>query len=85
MDESNKLADSQIVVKTYKGREAKAMGPFKTDSAEMAAEGYFPTSQIWARGQWGSVAFILATLLIFLFGLGIFIPAYLLIVRPPVL
>src|SRR4029078_12485998 len=48
----------------------------------MASENYFPTSQSWAPGQWSGRAFAIAILLMFLFGLGILILAYMLIVKP---
>ena len=65
-------------------KEAKPRPPkrFEDDSTEMAAHGYFPTSQSWAPGQWETRAFIIAVLLIFLFCLGLFILGYMLIVKP---
>jgi len=42
---------NQIIVITYKGKnQDEAMSRFKVDSTEMAADGYFPTSQSWAPG-----------------------------------
>ena len=55
---------------------------FQLDSIEMAAQRYFPTSQSWAPGQWAARAFLIAVLLIFLFGLGLLILGYMLIVKP---
>jgi len=72
----------QVIVKTYKGSQAQATKRFVDDSTEMAAHGYFPTSQSWAPGQWETRAFIIAVLLIFLFCLGLFILGYMLIVKP---
>jgi hypothetical protein len=72
----------QVIVKTYKGSQAQAAKRFEDDSTEMAAHGYFPTSQSWAPGQWETRAFIIAVLLIFLFCLGLFILGYMLIVKP---
>ncbi len=58
------------------------MRRFQADAIQMAADGYFPTSQSWAPGQWSGGAFAVAILLIFFFGLGILILAYMLIVKP---
>ncbi len=80
-----KMAPAQTapIIKTYKGSQAVATALFQVDAVKMAARGYFPTGQSWGAGQWGGGAFVVAILLIFLFGLGILILAYLLIVRPP--
>jgi Uncharacterised protein family UPF0547/Putative peptidoglycan binding domain len=67
----------EIVIKTYPGNRS-----FQADAIKMAEKGYFPTSQIWKQGQWGGGAYILAVLAIFLFGLGILILGYMLIVKP---
>lgn len=48
----------------------------------MAAAGYVPVNQVWAPGQWSTGAFVIAVLLLFVFGLGILILAYMLIVKP---
>jgi hypothetical protein len=72
----------QVIVKTYKGSQAEATMRFEGDSTKMAAHGYFPRSQSWAPGQWATGAFIIAVLLIFLFGLGLLILGYMLIVKP---
>ncbi len=69
-------------VKTYTGSQAEAMTQFQADAINMADASYFPTSQSWAPGQWSGGAFAVAILLIFFFGLGIFILAYMLIVKP---
>lgn len=73
---------SQVIAKTYAGSRKAAMKRFQADAIEMAAQGYFPTAQSWAAGQWSGGAFAVAILLIFSFGLGIFILAYMLIIKP---
>jgi Uncharacterised protein family UPF0547 len=79
---SEKPADqSQIVIKTYNGSQAEATSRFQADSIEMAAKGYFPTSQSWAPGQWGFGAFIGALLLCLLL-IGFIALIYMLIVKP---
>jgi len=72
----------QIIIKTYRGSQAEATMRFQADSTLMAAGGYFPTSQTWAVGQWSARAYFGAVLLIVLFGLGILILGYMLIVKP---
>jgi hypothetical protein len=42
---------SQIIIRTFKGSQAEATRLFKVASIDMAAEGYFPTSQSWVPGQ----------------------------------
>jgi predicted Zn-ribbon and HTH transcriptional regulator len=82
-EQSQFIVDQRpVIIKTYRGSQAEAAKRFQANSAEMAAHGYFPTSQSWAPGQWAVGAFVVAVLLIFLFGLGILILGYMLIVKP---
>jgi Uncharacterised protein family UPF0547 len=81
-DQSQLIHQRPVIIKTYRGSQAEAAMRFQADSAEMAALGYFPISQSWAPGQWAAGAFIIAVLLIFLFGLGLLILGYMLIVKP---
>jgi hypothetical protein len=74
--------DRQIVIKTYGGTQSEAALRFQSDAVSMAERGYFPTSQSWTPGQWSAGAYFAAVLLIFLFGLGILILGYMLIVKP---
>ena len=74
-------AQKQIIVKMYKGK--RAAKAFKADSAKMAAQGYYPTSQAWAAGSYGCGAFLIAFLLCFVFGIGVLIFIYMAIVKPP--
>ena len=69
------------IVKTYKGRQDAARKQFLKDSQKLAKKGYFPVSEHWQEGAWGTGNFILALLLcLLLIGLLIFI--YMLIVKP---
>jgi hypothetical protein len=68
---------AEIVIKRYPGSRS-----FQADAIKMAEKGYFPTTQSWKQGEWGGGAYIVAVLLIFLFGLGLLILAYMLIVKP---
>jgi hypothetical protein len=53
-----------------------------TDSAELAKQGYKPTSQTWAPGNYDAAAFIFAAILCF-FCIGFIVLFYMLIVKPP--
>ena len=54
---------------------------YRSDSANMAAAGYFPTSQVWAPGAYGCGAFLIALLLCVIL-IGILVFVYMLIVKP---
>ena len=69
------------VVRIYKGNQASATSQYQKDAAYMAAEGYYPSSQVWASGTYGCGSFILAAVLCFLI-IGIIIFIYMLIVKP---
>jgi len=75
------MNQEQIIVKTYKGNKEKATASFKKDADKMAEKGYFPTTQSWAEGTWGCLAFLFA-LLLFVVIIGILIFIYMLIVKP---
>jgi uncharacterized membrane protein YeaQ/YmgE (transglycosylase-associated protein family) len=73
--------DGPIVIVTYRGSQEEATALFQRDAVQLAAKGYYPTSQSWAPGQWGALAFVVALLLcLILIGLIVFI--YMLVVRP---
>jgi hypothetical protein len=76
------LSDTPSLLKAYKGKQGEVAALLQADSIEMAAEGYFPTWQNWAPGEWTREAYVVAVLLILLFGAGILVLAYLLIVEP---
>jgi hypothetical protein len=71
-----------ILIKAYKGKQSEAASQFRADSIEMAAQGYFPKWQSWAPGEWPKEAYVVAVLLILLFGVGILALAYLHIAEP---
>jgi hypothetical protein len=71
----------QVIVKTYKGNEARATTLFREDASRMADQGYFPTSQTWAPGAYGCGSFLIALVLCFLL-VGILIFIYMLFVKP---
>ena len=51
------------------------------DAARLANDGYYPTSQSWAQGQWGCGAWLVAVLLFFVL-IGILVFIYMVIVKP---
>ncbi len=71
----------RLITKTYKGSQAKATALFQKDAEILARQGYVPTSQTWAPGQYGCGAFLLALLLCFLI-IGLLVFVYMLIVKP---
>ena len=75
------LFKQPVIVRTYRGSQARATALFQADSIKMADLGYFPTSQSWAPGQWGCGAFLVA-LLLCLVVIGLLIFVYMLIVKP---
>lgn len=71
----------EVIIKTYTGSQNRAIALFQSDSATMAANGFFPTSQSWAPGSYGCGSFIVALLLCFLI-IGFLVFIYMLIVKP---
>ena len=70
-----------MIIRTYIGNEKVAMALFRKRAKELADEGYYPISQVWAPGTWGCWYFLLALVLcIVVIGLLVFI--YMLIVKP---
>ena len=74
-------AGPATIVRMYKGKQADANAAFQQDAAALAGQGYVPTSQSWAPGQWGRGAFMLAVFL-FLFLIGILVFIYMLLFKP---
>ena len=75
--------DQRVIVRAYRARSQQAAAPqMQADAERLAAAGYTPVAQSWAQGSWGAGAFILAIILILLFGLGLLLLLALLIWRP---
>lgn len=71
-----------IIVRTYQGKQqTDAVVLFQADAANLAVDGYSPTTQSWAQGQWGCGAFLVALLLCFVL-VGILVFIYMLLVKP---
>lgn len=74
-------AANAVIVRRYKGHQSHASASFQHDAEQLAAQGYYPVSQVWAPGSWGCGAFLLALFLcIILIGIVVFI--YMLLVKP---
>lgn len=71
----------KVLVKTYKGNQEQATRAFQLDAPRLAAQGYFPTAQVWGPGSWGCGAFLLALILCALV-IGVVALIYMLIVKP---
>jgi uncharacterized membrane protein len=77
----NLNALAPVITRTYKGDQERATAAFQADSAKLAAQGYFPTSQSYAPGTYGCGAFLGALLLCVLI-IGIVIFLYMIFVKP---
>jgi hypothetical protein len=71
----------QTRVITYAGTGEEAASLFRKNAAQLAEEGYRPTSQSWADGSYTGGAVITA-LLLCLIGIGVFVLVYMLLVKP---
>jgi len=69
------------LVKKYRGDVAKARERYLKDAEKKLEEGYYPTSESYIEGKYGTGAFIIALLLCFLV-IGILIFIYMLIIKP---
>ncbi len=65
----------------YRGSLANATAAFQRDAANMAKNGWHPTSQTYAPGSWSCAAFLVALILCLVL-VGILIFIYMLIVKP---
>jgi hypothetical protein len=80
-NKNNEKPKKKVIVKTYKGNQAKATELFQADAVKMSTQGYVPTSQSWAAGSYGCGSFIIALLLCFLI-IGFLVFIYMLLVKP---
>jgi len=71
-----------IYLKAYQGKMADAMVQYERDAAHMAQGGYYPVALSYVAGSWGAGAYLVGVLLILLFGLGLLVLGYLIIVKP---
>ena len=71
-----------VLVRAYRGNEWQARRSFQWEAAELAKDGYFPSSQSWAPGSYGCASFLVALLLCVLI-VGILIFIYMILVKPP--
>jgi hypothetical protein len=69
------------LVRTYRGSPAEATAKLQDEAPLLARAGFKPTTQVWAAGQWGTGAFLVA-LVLTIFIVGILALVYMLIVKP---
>lgn len=70
------------IVRVYKGKQqGDAVRAMEPDAERLGAQGYYPTSQSWAQGQWGCGAFLVAVILMIVL-VGILVFIYMLLVKP---
>lgn len=76
------MSHAGTIVRVYTGKQqADANAAFARDAQQLAGNGYYPTTQSWAQGQWGCGAWLVAlALCLLLVGLLVFV--YMLIVKP---
>lgn len=72
---------STVAVRIYKGSQSKAARNFRADASRMATQGYYPSSQVWAPGTYGTAAFLIAAILCVVV-VGILIFIYMILVKP---
>ena len=60
------------IIKTYKGNEEISRRMFNHDKIAMQEQGYFPTSVNYIPGYWGCGSFLIALLLVGIFGSKLF-------------
>lgn len=73
-------AKNKVLIKTYVGKQDRAIRQFQKDAAKLATQFYFPTSQSFAPGSYGCLAYTISFLLCFC-GIGFFLLGYMLIVK----
>jgi hypothetical protein len=69
------------IIRTYRGNQARTTAWFQSDAADLAKQGYYPTTQNWTPGAYGCGSFIAAVLLCFIL-IGFIVFIYMLIVKP---
>lgn len=73
--------EDDVIVRKYKGNEARVDKDFKYEVAIYAERGYEPTSKDWVPGAYGCGSFLVALVLCFVL-VGILIFIYMMIVKP---
>lgn len=78
------LYGEEVIVRTFRANSpASAVRWYEQDLSDLVDHGYLPATQTWQSGEWGFGAFLVALVLLLLFGIGVLLFAYLLVVRPP--
>lgn len=78
------LYGEEVIVRTFRANSpASAVRWYEQDLSDLVDHGYLPVTQTWQSGEWGFRAFLVALVLLLLFGIGVLVFTYLLVVRPP--
>lgn len=78
------LYGEEVILRTFRADSpASAARWYQADLSDLVDHGYLPATQTWQPGEWGFGAFVVALFLLLLFGIGVIVFAYLLVVRPP--
>ncbi len=71
------------LARSYRGRSRDWIERVRKRDAELLAQrGYFPTAESFIAGAWRGRDWLAALLIVLLFGLGLLVLAYMLVVRP---
>ncbi|MET4163726.1 uncharacterized Zn finger protein (UPF0148 family) [Marinobacterium sp. MBR-111] len=78
-------------VKTYKGKQSRAVKAFQKEAEHLESQGYQPASELWEAGRWNAFQILVCLMFAFLFLfipligwlIALFLVFYLLIARPP--
>ena len=71
-----------VLTRTYRGKPHEVEDLRSVDAEALAKRGYFPSSLSYAPGEWSGGAWVLAVVLILLFGLGLLVLIYMVAVKP---
>ena len=72
----------KTIVKSYSGSQELASKWFQRDAIKLSEQGYTPVTQSWSAGSYGGGMFILALILCSIFGIGIIMFIYMLLIKP---
>jgi hypothetical protein len=73
---------AEVVVRSYTGaNQGEAAVLFAEDAPRLAADGYVPVAQVWVASEWSWLAY-LASLVLVIFVIGIFLLVLLGVVKP---
>jgi hypothetical protein len=74
--------DRPVITRTYRGNSDEIEALRRADADELALQGYYPKAQALVPGSWDVGLWVVAVLLLAVFGLGLFVLIYLIAVKP---